>query len=199
PRMKSGRILAYPGAVALATWTAACSTPHKALRMPEGGGAPFSVTVGDGDLADSAKRKAAERASIEEHPGYALSFVEFDDQGAFWDRRQLEAVEKAIRTKAGGPKDSGVVIILFVHGWRHNADLCDRNVGAFRELLRKIYLDELQIIEATGLRRRPRPVVGVYVGWRGLSKKMWPFEQLSFVSRKNTAIRVGSGDMMELL
>src|SRR5262249_44131733 len=85
------------------------------------------------------------------------------------------------------------------HGWRHNADLCDRNVGAFRELLRKIYLDELQIIEATGLRRRPRPVVGVYVGWRGLSKKMWPFEQLSFVSRKNTAIRVGSGDMMGLL
>ncbi len=87
---------------------------------------------------------------------------------------------------------------MFVHGWRHDANVCDANLACFRELARRIALDQ-RAAASSGPGARPRPVTGVYVGWRGLSKKVWPLEQLSFVSRKNAALRVGSGDMTELL
>src|SRR6266536_3539250 len=41
------------------------------------------------------------KAVIETTPEYKLGFVEFDDQGWFWDREQLKTVEKMIQTEAG--------------------------------------------------------------------------------------------------
>jgi hypothetical protein len=40
-------------------------------------------------------------AVIETTADYKLGYVEFDDQGWFWDRRQLAAVEQLVRTEAG--------------------------------------------------------------------------------------------------
>ena len=45
---------------------------------------------------------------------------------------------------------------------------------------------------------KPRTVVGVYLGWRGLPFDT-PLNNLSFWSRKDTAARVGSGGVLELL
>ena len=57
------------------------------------------------------------------------------------------------------------IIVTFVHGWKHNADYCDNNMCCFRDMLRQISkLDEHYSINEP--RRR---VVGVYLGWRGLS------------------------------
>src|SRR5215469_9744275 len=62
-------------------------------------------------------------AVIEAGPGYRLGFVEFDDQGWFWDIRQKNAVENLIRKECGIGKTPGkaVVMVLFVHGWKNNA------------------------------------------------------------------------------
>lgn len=137
--------------------------------------------------------------SLERHEGFSVGIVEFDDQGRFWDRRQIDALEAEILRSAGGPEDPGVIMPVFVHGWRHNAEVCDANLTCFRELARRIVEDQRAAATQAGIEARPRPVIAVFVGWRGLSKKVWPLEQLSFLSRKNASLRVGGGDMVEFL
>jgi hypothetical protein len=45
----------------------------------------------------------------------------------------------------------------------------------------------------------PRRVVGLYIGWHGLSADLEPFKELSFWDRKNTAEVVGHGAAIQLL
>ncbi len=137
---------------------------------------------------------------IETNSDYKLGFVEFDEQGWFWDRRQVNAIEQLIRTEAGdGQSNSvhGVIIVLFVHGWKNNASFDNENVEMFRSTLTQ--LSKSEKIQS-GLDNRPaRTVVGVYGGWRGLSAKWEPFKELSFWERKNTAHQVGHGALTELM
>lgn len=186
---------ARAAAIAIALLVAlGCTTPHRAWRTSV---AP--VSVADGDLQDRVRRAAIATSSIERHEGFSIGIVELDDQGRFWDRRQLRALEAEVLGQAGGPEDPGVVLTIFVHGWRHDASVCDANVACFRELVRRIALDQREALAARGGDTRPRAVIGVFVGWRGLSSTAWPLEQLSFLGRKNAALRVGAGDMTELL
>src|SRR5208283_3265969 len=66
-----------------------------------------------------------------------------------------------------------------------------------RLVLREIAAMEQKLSE--GEKRPTRRVAGVYIGWRGLSEKVEPFEELSFWGRKNTAETVGHGAVVQLL
>ena len=183
----------------------------------------------------------------EQEGDYYLSFVEFDDQGWFADRRQMEALF-ALLNNLEKKTDGHFLIQVYAHGWKHNASACDNNVLCFSRLLERTdlaeknkevfrymekgipkLLEELKITEEKAKelndeqktmllvevmsrkskmkdeeltkelsKIKPRTVVGVYLGWRGL-----PFgtalNNLSFWSRKDTAARVGSGGVFELL
>lgn len=135
---------------------------------------------------------------IEATPDYKLGFVEFDDQGWFWDTNQVKAVEQMIRTEAGIGQSNvaqGIVIVVFAHGWKNNAAIDNDNVEMFRKIL-----NQLGASEMIQTNHAARKVVGVYAGWRGLSSTLEPFKELSFWERKNTAHKVGGyGAMTELL
>lgn len=128
---------------------------------------------------------------------YHLSVVEFDDQGWFADRRQMEALFELLDGLEGP-----TLIHVYAHGWKHNADSCDNNVVCFSRLLERTHLMGTVmgnvLSENESEEVKIRNVVGVYIGWRGL-----PFESvlnnLSFWSRKDTAARVGRGGVFELL
>lgn len=122
---------------------------------------------------------------------YYLSFVEFDDQGWFWDRRQMETLLRLLQREG---RNRELLIVVFAHGWRHNANACDTNVVCFSRLL-----ERLDLIERKLSGKNARKVVGVYLGWRGLSANVPPFELLSFWDRKNTAEKVGRGGVTEVL
>src|ERR1017187_6797929 len=136
-------------------------------------------------------------AGIESTPDYKLGFVEFDDQGWFWDANQVKALEQMIQTEAGiGQTNNaeGIVILLFVPGWKNNAAYDNDNVEMFRKILKQLSTaDQIQTNQPA------RKIVGVYAGWRGLSAKWEPFKELSFWERKNTAHKIGYGAMTELL
>lgn len=157
----------------------------------------------------------------EEGNKYALFFVEFDEQGRFYDRRQIDALSaylKHFKTNASHTPISdkcpnhndGVSIVTFVHGWRNNARYDNENVQLARKILKFTYLAE-QAGTHYNPSDCPREVVGVYVGWRGLSTATndlpktefgsWvgsPWEAISVWDRKNTAQNVAVGSVREL-
>lgn len=121
---------------------------------------------------------------------YRLGFIEFDEQGDFWDREQLRQTVEAIRL-TGRP----VLLVTYIHGWQNNSNPTDAaDVEQFRGLLARLTADKT--VQNSGLQ-----VFGVYLGWRGrvvhkvnpvVDAATWLSKQSSFYSRKNAATRISS-------
>jgi hypothetical protein len=121
---------------------------------------------------------------------YYLGFVEFDDQGQMRDRYQLESVLKQFYPVAS---EKGVLLVTFVHGWHHGAELGDPNITQFRKLLARISRTESKAMGA-----KARTVLGVYVAWRGDSISIPYLNGITFWDRKNTAHEVGANGVSEV-
>lgn len=123
--------------------------------------------------------------SVEEGDGFAVAFVELDDLGELWEPSQV--TRALARIDAANAHPNGAIVVVFVHGWNHNAAENDSNVEGFRAQLRGV-------VETERIRRDapPRPVVGVYVSWRGKTSKLLPLRLLSFFGRRGAAERVAS-------
>lgn len=136
----------------------------------------------------------------EEHDDYDLLFVEFDDQG--WvqgsSNRRLPArdhldafyAELERLYEESQKIRRGLSLVVFVHGWHHNAAATDQNVHAFRRMLSEIAIMEQRNAKSGGGAMR---VLGIFVGWRGESVTMPLLRKLTFWDRKNTAERVAQG------
>ncbi len=120
---------------------------------------------------------------------YRLGFIEYSDQGLLRDRGQMHTVLDTYYPIAG--KDD-VLLVVFVHGWHHNAKPRDTNVDKFRELLKKL----AQVESRSEFSRK---VLGVYIGWRGESITIPVITHSTFWDRKNTAHNVGLQGVTELL
>jgi hypothetical protein len=125
---------------------------------------------------------------LEKHSDYDIGFVEFTDRGNVFDREHMNAVLRHVASQAASPK--GAAVVVFIHGWKHNAAPADRNLQSFRKML-----EDAARIKVNGERR----LIGIYVGWRGQTFKMPVAENLTYWARKNTAHDVGKGGVTELL
>ena len=123
-----------------------------------------------------------------------LAIIEFDDQGQCWDLAQLEDTLDLIKQQSGAASN-GVLVVVYIHGWKHNADWSREkgNLRVFAEQIRQT---------AEGMSSIGRPscerVIGVYIAWRGDSMR-WPLRQLSFWGRRAAAERLASINMRESL
>ena len=137
-------------------------------------------------------------------PGYVLGFIEFDDQGQLWNRAQMDTVLGAVDPQTSGGADD-YLMVVFVHGWKHNAGfegssnrfVEDANVVNFRQALTQLSATEMEY--SRRVQRPARKVIGVYLGWRGASITTPWIENLTFWDRKNTAHKVGHGQVTEVL
>jgi hypothetical protein len=120
---------------------------------------------------------------------YSLSVIEFDDQGWYHDLAQRDALMRFLDEMVG----QDLLILVFLHGWKHNAAADDGNLRSFRALLRDARASEDQ--RGTG-----RRVLGVYLSWRGRSLSgNWLWMNASFWTRKSAALRVAVGSVREIL
>ena len=131
---------------------------------------------------------------------YQLAIVEFDDQGRCYDRGQMDAVAERLNSLA--PEDrpaqgQDVILVVFVHGWKHDARSDDDNLSAFRVLLKETVQHE-QATASPGA--KARQVLGVFVGWRGLSEFGLgdAIADATFWGRQAAAQRVATGSPREL-
>ena len=125
-----------------------------------------------------------------------LAIIEFDDHGQLWEPDQLNAAIELIERR-NAEHEGGVAVLVFVHGWKNNADFDDEKstFAGFRRSLANISGEF-----ASSDHELPHHVVGVFIGWRGNSMTLPLIQQLSFWDRLDTAERVASSlDMQETL
>ncbi|MDU9006880.1 hypothetical protein [Sedimentitalea todarodis] len=122
--------------------------------------------------------------TLEEVGSATLAYVEFDDQGSYYDQRQaLVAYEKIRRVLE--ESEGNTELFVFVHGWQNNASQGNSNVSAFKSFL-----------AARSKENTERQTIGVYVGWPGETLK-FPLSLLTFWSRQAAADRVAEGSVQE--
>lgn len=131
--------------------------------------------------------------------------IQIDDYGQFWDKsvpnRALERISEL-------SENSNVIVMLFVHGWNHNASPDNQNLSDFAATVADT---RWRLIDSSNpesdVYRRSRKVltgseslfvVPIYVGWRGRSLPGL-LNFATFWGRKAAAERVGEGDLREFL
>ncbi|MEM9556224.1 MAG: hypothetical protein AAGC60_18345 [Acidobacteriota bacterium] len=125
--------------------------------------------------------------NVVHHPdGYTQAFLEIDDHGELWSPMQLVRILELLDEAQEHP--DGALVNIFVHGWNNDASLRNErgggNVADQQELLRRL------VRHTRGDRPdNPRPVLGVYVAWRGRSL-VGPLNFLTFYGRRRAAVRV---------
>jgi pimeloyl-ACP methyl ester carboxylesterase len=135
--------------------------------------------------------------SVQENPDFTLAFVEFDDQGEMWDPAQLSRAVKVIEELNRSEK--GCIVVTYIHGWQHNASEKSEqkekgNVNDFKEFLGLV---------ANAMRAQEvgsqRPVVGIYIGWRGKSGTIPGLNAATFYERSGAARRIAGTSSTEVI
>ncbi len=98
--------------------------------------------------------RANSRWSNRADVSYDLAFLELTERGNLFHRERLIELERYVK------QQSNTLMIVFLHGWRHNAREGDGNVKSFRRLLHN-----LASVNGIGGKR----LLSVYIGWPGLS------------------------------
>jgi hypothetical protein len=130
---------------------------------------------------------------------YQLFVIQADDFGSLWS--VSDAQEVLNRVSSDLALDN-VYVLLFIHGWHHNADPEDGDLREFESTLgrvsRRLASSDLSEVRrelsGTGSFR----LIGVYVGWRGRSLP-GVLDYLTMWWRKSAAERVGDGDVREFI
>jgi len=130
-----------------------------------------------------------------------LAHVEFTDQGTYWTggqdgkKNQMDALVTHVKDDLHQHPEKyrqGAIFITFTHGWHNNAREGNENLARFRSSIARI-----QNLETNGLNR---PVIGVYLSWRGKMRPDWPREYATtFWPRKEAAERIGYRGMANAL
>jgi pimeloyl-ACP methyl ester carboxylesterase len=128
---------------------------------------------------------------------YQLGVVEFDDQGLCYARAQMDAVADALN--AFTISETDIVLVVFAHGWKHDARTDDDNLIAFQAVLQKTV--ELEAALSARIGAAARPIFGVFVAWRGLSlyDGLGLLDNATFWDRQEAGRRVSTGSIRELL
>lgn len=130
----------------------------------------------------------------------SLFTIEIDDYGSFWSHNEADRV---LRVLTDGSNNTNTVVLLYVHGWHHNAkDVKGGNLNKFKLTLEqlRVKLEQPMYVSArkTLTGSSDVSVIGIYVGWRGRSMPGF-LDYLTVWGRKSAAERVGTGDLREFL
>jgi pimeloyl-ACP methyl ester carboxylesterase len=178
----------------LALGLAGCATgPH---RLAENSAAPCDIGEPVVDSAQDPpqrwerRRTGCSHAWAVRYAGiqgrHSVNYIEIDEQGVLRSRAAAEETLRYANTPGAGGKP--VYLVVFIHGWHHDAAADDDNVQGFHNAL------------ASVSRWNPdREVRGVVIGWRGKAWSWYLVRYLTFWDRKNTSEEVGRGGLLEFL
>ena len=116
----------------------------------------------------------------------SFAFIEFRDDGRHWNTKQrdnvLKEIERVSRNQLLGQASPGgvegvkrgeaILLVLYVHGWRHNASESSLDLHEFRSFAHDLAVSptvcRISIDEGNPCPPEHKPhVLAVYLGWRG--------------------------------
>jgi len=118
---------------------------------------------------------------LSESENKSLGILEIDEQGQYIDRAKANEVINLI---SKSPKSN---VILYVHGWNHNAAEGNANLEYFK--------NAIKVIQAGNNEQK---TIGIYVGWRAKIYP-WYFNLVTFWDRKNVSEEVGRGALRDFI
>lgn len=127
---------------------------------------------------------------------YDLAIIEFDDEGMWWDRQQLEDTAALLQQRSDEHPD-GLFVITFVHGWKNNADP-NREGNDLQDFRADLARTAARLADDPD-QNQPDRVVGVYLGWRGATSGVVLHNQTTFWDRRQAAERTANYHMRETL
>ena len=131
---------------------------------------------------------------------YKTAFVEFQESGAPFDPDEARKALALIANEKRRLGNGKVITLVYVHGWKNNANQAAPG-GKAQDVERFTRaLAELGYRARQAGQQNPVPTVGVYVAWRGKSLRGpgW-FTWLSYWGRRNTGNRTGGEALTALL
>ena len=191
----------------LALAVVGCShVPYRNMHYEDASNSCLTAFAKNPSQAENEAERACWNSSYEYTEAYDLLVAEFDDQG--WippgtDSNELTDLFARL-DKISAAHCNDISVVVFVHGWHHNADPKDSNIVDFRKLLSKFSSTEKSgELTSTACTERPqvaqgRHVVGIYVGWAGESIDLPGIRYLTVEDRKLTAEKVAQGSVREL-
>lgn len=191
--------------ILLALAACAAPRPHKVSS----GGSEIECGV-EASVRD--ERCFLRTPEVSANPPYTLHFVEFDDQGWLYPSpaekgyvaemgSAHDQIDYAVRNLASRlAQGERVLLLVYVHGWKHSAAHDDRDVRRFRQMLSDAAMLDEETSGGGAVDVRHRRVVGIYVGWRGAGRfsRSNPLVYLTFWTRKNAALHISEGAAREL-
>lgn len=172
------------------------------MKIKFGGIALLPITLLLGSCSYGHKNFKQDDSLLQEPNNFV---IQFNDSGMMWDPA---VAERALKTIAYQSRHKNTIVLLFVHGWHHNAHPNDSNMRDFAKTLAKTQaaLQDSPLGEPgpytqsrTNLTTRSDVnVIGVYVGWRGRSLPGL-LDYTTFWGRKKVAETVGKGALYGFL
>jgi hypothetical protein len=130
---------------------------------------------------------------------YELFVIQSDDFGSLWSVPTAQQILGHIKTLSD---QENVTVVVFIHGWHHNADPLDDNYTGFEQRLAamdaRLNTPHMQAVRSDSSGQGGTHVIGIYIAWRG---RVLPgfLDYITMWSRKDAAERVGDGDVREFI
>lgn len=122
----------------------------------------YPDTNDEGGLSDSDAWRCANQKITSEKGNleFSLNFLEFNEVGKLRDKKQLDSLRDIFSTGSH-------FVVVYVHGWRHDAQKRDTDVKKFRTMLAysRQFLNYRISIGDSGY--KDHQVTGIYVAWPG--------------------------------
>lgn len=135
------------------------------------------------DRAARIRQINLEARSIESFEEATIGIIEIDDDGNV-NPVQFDTVMDMVTRETAAP----ALMVTFVHGWHHEARVCDRDLACFRRVLQRL--------KAINWHRN---VVGVFIGWRGESSSIRGVNIATIWDRKRVAEHIGRTGLRRVL
>lgn len=153
---------------------------------------PMTMPCTEIDNAGCSTSSFINLESFDSRDGPKIGFIEFNDDGHLFDPSLMQSVLSKIEN-IEERSERNLMLVVFIHGWHHNASDEDNNVKKFKEFLKQLQEEENLLSEnKESLVGNSREVVGLYIGWQGKSNVDIPvIEDFSYKSRKLTGLKTG--------